>query len=322
MIEVRDLRVHYGQYLAVDRLSFSVERGSVYGLIGPNGAGKTTTIRAIATLLEPTYGEIIVDGIPVLQQPEEARRKMGYMPDFPPVYDDLKVEEFCDLFAHAYGLIGQRKKEKVEECLELTNLQDKRKEFCKNLSRGMKQRALLAKTLVHDPSVLLLDEPGANLDPKARIDLRNLLRQLARDGRTILVSSHVLSELQDLCDAIGIMREGTMVVSGSMEEVVSQSSPQRVIRMELSTPCPGLEAIVEDMPSVSNLVSLGQSGLEYEINHQGDKADTARVLEQLIKAGASVCGFHLKQSKVEDLFLEVESGNLSANTDAKGERAS
>jgi len=309
MIEVRDLKVHYGQHVAVDRMSFSVERGSVYGLIGPNGAGKTTTIKAIATLIEPTYGEIVVDGIPVLQQPEEARRKMGYMPDFPPVYDDLTVEEFCDLFAHAYGMVGQRKKDKVNECLEMTHLTDKKGELCKTLSRGMKQRALLAKTLVHDPSVLLLDEPGANLDPKARIDLRKLLRKLAQEGRTILVSSHVLTELQDLCDAIGIMREGTMVGSGSIDEVLSRSSPERIIRMEISTPNAELESVIATIPSISRLSALNQSGLEYEMSHEGDKVDAARVLEQLIKGGVPVCGFHLKQSKVEDLFLEVESGN-------------
>ena len=189
MISVTDLKIHYGNFVAVDRLTFEVGKGSVYGLIGPNGAGKTTTIKALATLLEPTYGEIKLGSVSVLNEPEEARKILGYMPDFPPVYDDLRVDEFCDLFAHAYGLDSNQRKSKVEECLGLTDLLDKRKALCKSLSRGMKQRALLAKTLVHEPEVLLLDEPAANLDPKARIDLRNLLRKLASEGKTILVSS-------------------------------------------------------------------------------------------------------------------------------------
>ena len=284
MIKCQDLKIHYGDHVAVDSLCFEVGKGSVYGLIGPNGAGKTTTIKAIATLIEPTYGEILVDGIPVLHQPEEARRIIGYMPDFPPVYDDLTIEEFCDLFAHAYGLDRNARAKKVEECLRLTDLMDKRRALCKTLSRGMKQRALLAKTLVHEPSVLLLDEPAANLDPKARIDLRNLLRRLASSGKTVLVSSHVLSELEDLCDAIGIMRKGNMALSGSLEEVSASASASRVDSRD--------ERI-------------------FEITHSGDRSEAASLLTTLTGAGAKVCEFHLKQSKVEDLFLEIESEDSS-----------
>ena len=196
MIEIRDLKVDYGDVVAVEGLSFDAKAGEIYGLIGPNGAGKTTTIRAIAPLLEPTYGEIMVKGNSAIHEPEKVRGSLGYMPDFPPVYGDLKVAEFVELFAAAYGLSGERQASEVSRCLADTNLEDKRDILCNTLSRGMKQRALLAKTLVHDPPVLLLDEPAANLDPRARIDLRNLLKKLAAQGKTILVSSHVLSELQ------------------------------------------------------------------------------------------------------------------------------
>ena len=191
MISVKDLKIHYGNFVAVDRLTFEVGKGSVYGLIGPNGAGKTTTIKALATLLEPTYGEIKLGNASVLNEPEEARKILGYMPDFPPVYDDLRVDEFCDLFAHAYGLDSNQRKSKVEECLGLTDLLDKRKALCKSLSRGMKQRALLAKTLVHEPEVLLLDEPAANLDPKAtNRPAQPPAQSSPPKGKTILVSSH------------------------------------------------------------------------------------------------------------------------------------
>ena len=180
MISVKDLKIHYGNFVAVDRLTFEVGKGLVYGLIGPNGAGKTTTIKATRHLVGTNLRRNQTRGRSVLNEPEEARKILGYMPDFPPVYDDLRVDEFCDLFAHAYGLDSNQRKNKVEECLGLTDLLDKRKALCKSLSRGMKQRALLAKTLVHEPEVLLLDEPAANLDPKARIDPRNLLRNCLR----------------------------------------------------------------------------------------------------------------------------------------------
>ena len=309
MIKCQDLKIHYGDHVAVDSLCFEVGKGSVYGLIGPNGAGKTTTIKAIATLIEPTYGEILVDGIPVLHQPEEARRIIGYMPDFPPVYDDLRIEEFCDLFAHAYGLDRNARAKKVEECLRLTDLMDKRRALCKTLSRGMKQRALLAKTLVHEPSVLLLDEPAANLDPKARIDLRNLLRRLASSGKTVLVSSHVLSELEDLCDAIGIMRKGNMALSGSLEEVSASAAASRVIRIELVESFPNLQNLLRESSSVSKVDSRDER--IFEITHSGDRSEAASLLTTLTGAGAKVCKFHLKQSKVEDLFLEIESEDSS-----------
>ena len=316
MIKCEDLKIHYGDHVAVDSLSFEVTSGSVYGLIGPNGAGKTTTIKAIATLIEPTYGEIFVDHIPVLHQPEEARKIIGYMPDFPPVYDELRVEEFCDLFAHAYGLESGARARKVEECLRLTDLLDKRRALCKTLSRGMKQRALLAKTLVHDPSVLLLDEPAANLDPKARIDLRNLLRRLASSGKTVLVSSHVLTELEDLCDAIGIMNQGNMALSGSLEEVTASASTSasQVILLELAEPFPNLENLLSDSPSVSRVEARDEAARIFEITHPGDKSAAATLLTSLTGAGAKVCGFHLKQSKVEDLFLEIEAKGTSKET--------
>ena len=307
MISVQDLKIHYGDFVAVDRLSFEVRKGSVYGLIGPNGAGKTTTIKAIATLIEPTFGEITLDGTSVLHEPEQARRMLGYMPDFPPVYDDLRVEEFCDLFAHAYGLDPVQRKEKVSECLGLTGLTDKRRDLCKTLSRGMKQRALLAKTLVHDPPVMLLDEPAANLDPKARIDLRNLLRKLASDGKTILVSSHVLTELQDLCDAIGIMKQGQMVHSGTIEEIAEKTSPDKIALLEFASPGPEPGTILSPLDFVSSVEALDESGTKYEVAHTGTKDDESRMISILVEKGARVCRFQPKQSKVEDLFLQVES---------------
>ena len=314
MISVQDLKIHYGDFVAVDRLTFEVEKGSVYGLIGPNGAGKTTTIKAIATLIEPTYGEITLDGTSVLHEPEQARKMLGYMPDFPPVYDDLRVEEFCDLFAHAYGLDPTARQHKVDECLSLTGLEDRRRDLCKALSRGMKQRALLAKTLVHEPQVMLLDEPAANLDPKARIDLRNLLRKLASDGKTILVSSHVLSELQDLCDAIGIMKQGSMIHSGTIDEIARKTSPSKTIEIGLADPFGDVEGALKEFSIISSFAPTNEDKTRFELTHTGTTQDEAGILASLINQGAKVCRFQPKQSKVEDLFLQVESD------DGKGEQ--
>ena len=308
MIEVRDLKVYYGDNVAVDGLSFEVKKGEVYGLIGPNGAGKTTTIKAIATLLEPTYGEILVDGISALHEPENVRGMLGYMPDFPPVYDDLRVDEFVELFASAYGAMSEKRKADVDRCLAATNLEDKRKVLCKTLSRGMKQRALLAKTLVHDPPVLLLDEPAANLDPKARIDLRNLLKHLAKDGKTILVSSHVLTELQDLCDSIGIMREGKMVINGNLQEVVERATLTKTILMELLHPFPQTHGFLIAHPSAHFSGEVDESATLIEFTFDGDNEEVANLLRALVELGAPVKSFHERKADVESLFLAVESG--------------
>mgnify|MGYP005628712131 FL=1 len=309
MIQVQDLKIHYGDFVAVDNLSFSVKPGTVFGLIGPNGAGKTTTIKAIATLIEPTYGEIMLGETSVLHHPEQARRMLGYMPDFPPVYDDLRVEEFCDLFAHAYGQSVIERKKKVEKALTQTELTSKRRELCKSLSRGMKQRALLAKTLVHDPSVMLLDEPGANLDPKARIDMRKLLRKLADEGKTILVSSHVLTELQDLCDEIGIMRNGKMVVSGSIEEITQRKQSTRTLEVELLEKSPKLIGFVNLCSTLSDLKQTHEAKAQFEIIHSGDRSEIPKILSGMVQHGLQVSSFSTRKSKVEDLFLEIESGS-------------
>ena len=316
MIQVEDLKIHYGEFVAVDNLSFSVKKGSVFGLIGPNGAGKTTTIKAIATLIEPTYGEIKLGDTSVLHEPEEARSMLGYMPDFPPVYDDLRVEEFCDLFAHAYGQSATERKKKVDLALAQTDLTDKRRDLCKSLSRGMKQRALLAKTLVHDPSVMLLDEPGANLDPKARIDMRNLLRKLADQGKTILVSSHVLTELEDLCDEIGIMRNGKMVVSGSLEEITQSKHTQRTLEIELLKSFPELPQWVEQHATLSGLKETNESKTHFQIIHSGSREEVPEILSQIVGLGVEVTSFTTRKSKVEDLFLEIESGSSSFDQDS------
>jgi ABC-2 type transport system ATP-binding protein len=310
MIEVRGLKIHYGDVVAVNDLSFSVKTGSIFGLIGPNGAGKTTAIKAIATLLEPTLGEILVNEISVLHQPERARKIFGYMPDFPPVYEDLKIWEFCDLFAHAYGIDGEQRKNMVLQSLEDTGLKAHMNAKCRTLSRGMRQRALLAKTLVHAPEVLLLDEPAANLDPKSRIELRNILKKLARDGKTILLSSHVLSEIEDTCDAIGFMKGGKMAISGTIEEVSRQNRQSSLLQIQLSRPDPNLFQIIGEIPVLSEIQAIGSGNTQFRATVNGGEAEATDILAKLVKAGLPVSGFTCERPSVEDIFLEIESQNL------------
>jgi len=307
MIEVSELKIHYGDCVAVNQLSFSVQPGSIFGLIGPNGAGKTSAIKAIATLLEPTYGEILVQGVSVLHQPEKARGFLGYMPDFPPVYEGLKIWEFCDLFAEAYGLHGEQKKAQVLHALHATGLQEHMHALCHTLSRGMRQRALLAKTLVHQPSVLLLDEPAANLDPKSRIDLRNILKSLARDGKTILLSSHVLSEIEDTCDTLGFMQKGKMVLSGTLDEISQARQKQNFLKIRLTKPFPPLEKIISSIPLLSQFEDTGGNGTEVRACMDGGEKEASEVLTRLVEAGVPVSGFAIEKPRIEDLFLELES---------------
>jgi ABC-2 type transport system ATP-binding protein len=232
-IETRGLTRKYGKLTAVDDLNLQVATGALYGLIGPNGAGKTTSLRMLAGLLEPSSGEIIMNGRVANHDWRELRRQIGYMPDFFGVYEDMLVWEYLDFFARCYGLPKDRQRQVVDELLELVDLTEKRDTYIQTLSRGMRQRLCLAHALVHDPQVLLLDEPASGLDPRARIEMRELLRELGSMGKTILVSSHILTELGELCDSIGIIERGRLVASGPLEEISLQIHQERSLRIKV-----------------------------------------------------------------------------------------
>jgi ABC-2 type transport system ATP-binding protein len=222
MIETRDLTKMYGELYALNRLTLKLERGDVYGFIGPNGAGKTTTMRILATLLNPTWGEATVCGYSIYNNAKEIRRLMGYMPDFFGVYDDMKVTEYLEFFAAAYRIRGPARRRKVDQVLELVDLGYKRDALVTSLSRGMTQRLGLARVLLHEPQVLLLDEPASGLDPRARIEMRGLLKELRNMGKTILVSSHILPELADICNKIGIIERGVLIFDGDLQSAIQQ----------------------------------------------------------------------------------------------------
>jgi ABC-2 type transport system ATP-binding protein len=308
-IETVDLRVDYGAVVAVRELSLTIGQGEVFGLIGPNGAGKTSTIRVLATLLEPTYGDVSIGGFDVSTHTADARRVLGYMPDLPPVYDELTVWEFLDVFAGTYKLPIERRRRRVNECIELVNLGQKRDERAGGLSRGMKQRLVLAKTLLHDPSVLLLDEPASGLDPMARIELRELLKQLGAEGKTVLVSSHILTELSDFCTSIGIMQKGAMVVSGSIEDIARRMSPHKTLAVRAVSPVADARAVLLSLPKV---VQVDDADGELLVRFDSNAAEeVAELLASLVRAGVRVQAFYERKLDVEDIFLEVGASEVS-----------
>lgn len=226
-VETVNMRVDYGDMVAVKGLTLQIKYGEVYGLVGANGAGKTSTFSVWATLMQPTYGDVKIGGVDILENPEKARRMMAYMPDLAPVPSDLKVWEFLDLFARSYGYSAAAGKARWKECLEMVDLWDKRNNFCKDLSRGMKQRVNLAKAILHHPKVLILDEPASGMDPQSRAKLRDILKKMAAKGTTIVVSSHILNELSDMCSSVGILHKGELIDHGPLQDVVDRGGVEQ-----------------------------------------------------------------------------------------------
>lgn len=307
-IDIRSLRVDYGDFIAVNDLTLRVPPGEVFGLVGPNGAGKTSTFRVITTLMEPTYGEVILDGVDVLEDLEAARRIIGYMPDLAPVPTDLKVAEFLEFHAAAYGL-GSRsqRRDRVAECLEEVSLTDQRNSWCKELSRGQTQRVVLAKTLLHRPRVLVLDEPASGLDPLARRDLRSALRKLAKSGATVFVSSHILSELAEMCSSLCVMNRGRLLASGSVDEVRHQlGSTDRLLTATLLG---RQEDAAAWLLSQSFVHDLKTSGHQVTFGFTGNDEAQADLMEGLIRLGIRLRAFEEKRSSFEDILIEVAESN-------------
>ncbi|MEM7624721.1 MAG: ABC transporter ATP-binding protein [Planctomycetota bacterium] len=308
LIHTADVRVDYGDVTAVHGLNLDIAAGEVYGLIGPNGAGKTSTIRVLATLLEPTYGEVAIAGHDTATHAADARAVLGYMPDLAPVWDDLKVGELLDVFARAHGLRHHERRRRVDEVLDVVSLASKRNAMAGTLSRGMTQRLVLAKTLLHRPRVLLLDEPASGLDPIARIELRDLLRRLAGEGRTVLVSSHILTELADFCTSIGIMETGRMKLAGPIEELVESLTEATRLIIELLEPAAGYENLLRETDGVGAVVAA-ENVLDLEF--RGDERAAAGLLSDLIGRGVPVKGFYEKRKGVEDIMLEIGAKEVS-----------
>lgn len=307
-IDIRSLRVDYGSFVAVDDLTLSVPPGEVFGLVGPNGAGKTSTFRVLATLMEPTYGEVYLGGVDVLEDIATARRIIGYMPDLAPVPSDLKVWEFLHFHASAYGLGNRRRQlERVGECLEEVALTEQRNSWCRELSRGQTQRVVLAKTLLHRPGILILDEPASGLDPLARRDLRQALRKLAATGATVFVSSHILSELAEMCTSLCVMNRGKLLASGTVGEVRDQlGRNERTLTVSLLNRHDEAASWLEARPGVHGLHLSGQQAV---FGFTGSDDGQADLMEGLIRLGIRMTAFEEKRSSYEDILVEVAESN-------------
>ncbi len=308
MISIRDLRVDYDNVCAVRDLTLEVEPGQVCGLIGPNGAGKTTTMRTMLGLIEPTYGEIEIMGIDTNQQPEEVGRLVGFMPDFPPVYDDLYVWEFVDLFAASYRIPRPERPRLVEQSLEMVGLTEKRNAPVTELSRGMRQRLMLAKTLIPEPQVLLLDEPASGVDPQGRIDLKNILKRLAAEGKTILISSHILAEMNEFCTAVAIMEKGQLVVSGRIDEVNARIMGESLLAVEvLGDPQAFLDIVAGD----ERAGPAERKGSSHEFRYRGGAEEASALLARLVTSGVRIASFARRKENLEELFLKVGAREVS-----------
>ena len=290
-------------------LSLDVGPGEVCGLIGPNGAGKTTTMRAMLGLLEPTYGEIEVMGVDVRERPKDVCRIMGFMPDFPPVYEDLMVWEFLDLFAASYGLDHSQRRHAVADHLDMVGLTEKRDAMVGELSRGMRQRMMLAKTLIPNPHVFLLDEPASGVDPQGRIDLKNILRRLAEEQKTVLISSHILAEMNEFCTSVVIMEKGQVIVSGRIDEVNQRVMGDSLLSVEVLGDTELFHWVVGADERAGPIEHRGKE--TYEFRFRGDAQAASELLATLVHQGVRISGFARKRDNLEDLFLKVGSKELS-----------
>jgi ABC-2 type transport system ATP-binding protein len=305
MIEITNFGKHYGDFVAVANLNLKIPAGEMFGFIGPNGAGKSTTIRFLATLLQATHGEATVNGHSVTRDPIAVRRSIGYMPDNFGVYDGMKVWEFLDFFAVAYQVPAARRKEVLSDVLELLDLTHKRDDYVNGLSRGMKQRLCLAKTLVHDPPVLILDEPASGLDPRARLEVKALLKELRKMGKTILISSHILTELADCCTSIGIIERGQLLLHGPIDKVYRQINKNRHIEVRFTgSPEAGIGLIQSD-PNVKR-VDVNARTCVFEM--VGQDADVQRLMRQLVAADCGLISFAEREPTLEDVFMMVTKG--------------
>ncbi len=308
MIETRDLTKMYGELYALNRLNLKLDQGDVYGFIGPNGAGKTTTMRILATLLNPSWGEATVCGYSIYNSSRDIRKLIGYMPDFFGVYDDMKVSEYLEFFAAAYRIQGLDRKKKCDEVLELVDLGYKRDALVTSLSRGMTQRLGLARVLLHDPMVLLLDEPASGLDPRARIDMRALLKRLRSMGKTILVSSHILPELADICNKIGIIERGQLLFDGDVETAIKQVRQNTVIHVGVEIN--RLKEAAGFLKPMDGIFSIEErDNADYlRVTLAHDFKDGSFIAEALVRAGYKLKTLHEEEVNLEDVFMGITKG--------------
>jgi ABC-2 type transport system ATP-binding protein len=309
MIETRSLTKVYRDLVALDKLSLTVDKGDIYGFIGPNGAGKTTTMKILATLLRPTSGQAYVCGYSVNGQAKHIRKKIGYVPDFFGVYEDMTVTEYLEFFASLYAINGKERARVIRDVLDLTDLSYKEKAQVESLSRGMQQRLGLARVLLHDPEVLLLDEPSSGLDPRARVEIRELLKELRAMGKTILISSHILSELAELCNKVAIIERGQLVFSGPIEDILRRVRRAGIVQIKIREGSDRALPIISDHPHVAKVQTIDGGLIEVELKE--DAPDYTFLPQLLVERGFKLLVVREEEVNLEDAFMKVTKGQVA-----------
>ncbi|HMA08215.1 MAG TPA: ABC transporter ATP-binding protein, partial [Ramlibacter sp.] len=317
MVEMRELSKQFARRTAVDNVSLTIEPGEIFGLVGPNGAGKTTTMRMLVTLLQPDHGEILVGGHSVRNDPRAVRRMIGYMPDVFGVYDRMTVQEYLDFFGACYAIPAAQRPRLIEDLLQLVDLAPRRDDMVDTLSRGLKQRLGLARVLLHDPGLLVLDEPASGLDPRARVEIRELLLEIARLGKTILFSSHILGDVAELCSRVAIMENGRLAAVGTLDQLSRQFVRHRLVRIALLNrmPLPEAQAALSSLAGLSNV--RPQEGfvradwLALEAEFEGDDETLQGLLKQMLERGLPVVHFSEETQDLEEVFMRTTRGIVS-----------
>lgn len=313
MLQINHLYKNYGKFQAVNNLTLHIPQGDLFGFVGPNGAGKTTTIRMVCGLMQPTAGNIVINGVDVMTHQREIKKQIGYVPDFFGVYDNLKVKEYMDFYGSMYRM-GSREIERIaDDLLELVNLSDKKEVFVDTLSRGMKQRLCVARALIHNPALLILDEPNSGLDPRARVEMKELLLNLRSMGKTIVISSHILSELSEMCNSIGIMDHGNLVTAGRIEDIMEGvfGSNQMVITLDEGR---DVAVRIANEHAKVKVDSVGEH--EIRLSHTMSRQEIAKLVGTMIENDVVVTGFHKQEENLETLFMRV-TGNDDAQKGGK-----
>jgi ABC-2 type transport system ATP-binding protein len=306
-IELRRLHRMFADTHAVNDVSFEVHAGEVFGYIGPNGAGKTTSMRILATLDEPTAGDAFVDGFSVVDDPDRVRRRLGFMPDYFGTYQNVNVTEYLDFFARSYGLRGTERRRAMGFVLDFTKLDSLAQKPIAGLSKGMKQRLCLGRTMIHDPSVLVLDEPAAGLDPRARIELREMIGRLAESGKAILISSHILTELAEICSRVAIIEQGRLLAVGSVEEISGRAQARAEVRLRVLRDA---ELVKNWLAARGDVAELTCQDDSITFTHAGDAESEAALLRAIVEAGFAVVEFGAHRKSLEDVFLHVTEGRV------------
>ncbi len=302
MLRIEGLKKTYGNYHALDGLDMEVKAGSLYGFVGPNGAGKTTTIKIMTGLICPDCGTVEIDGVNALKEPAKTKDRIGYVPDYFGMYDNLKVYEYMEFFASCYGMEGLRARKRNRALLEQVGLGSKEDFYVDGLSRGMKQRLCLARALIHDPALLIMDEPTAGLDPRTRLEFREMVRDLKEDGKTILISSHLLSDLSELCTDIGIIDQGRMILHGSIEEITNRINTSKPVIITVHDGMKLAMRMLKEHPQVQTITVREQ---DIMVGFTGDAADESRLLAGLVEAGVAVRGFMREPGNLEAVFMQI-----------------